>query len=69
MYRLSLIVTAVGLLLAGSASAGPRANPRTGTGAPATVCKDEPGAIRAFANSRLTSRARRLLRVPFPIVG
>jgi len=26
MYRLSLIVTAVGLLLVGSASAGPRAN-------------------------------------------
>jgi hypothetical protein len=62
MYRFSLIVTAVGLLLAGSASATPRTEfrraPQDGFwGGAVTVSKEKIGAIRAFANSRLTSRA------------
>jgi len=37
--------------------------PRTSSGAPVIVCKEKIGAIRAFANSRLTSRARRPLQL------
>ena len=71
MYRLSLIVTAVGLLLAGSASAGPRSNfpPQDGYWGARYCLQGIDWAIRAFANSRLTSRARQPLRVPSPVVG
>ena len=73
MYRLSRIVTAVGLLLAGSASAGPRGEfwgpPQDGYWGARYCLQGIDWAIRAFANSRLTSRARQPLRVPSPVVG
>ena len=71
MYRLSLIVTAYYWPDQLRPVPGPSSGtlPRTGPGPPVTACKDKIGAIRAFANSRLTSRARRLLRVPLTIVG
>jgi hypothetical protein len=65
MCRLSLIVTAVTLLLAGSASAAHRAGFWGGR----YCLQGQDWGYPAFANSRLISRARRPLRALFAVVG